>query len=423
VHETLSALAIGLLAFGLFSKRLENSSITGPLAFAAIGFVLATTGVLNLHHQHSLVHILAEVALVLVLFMDAARIDLGKLKKATTLPIRMLVAGIPLMIVMGSLIGLVLLPELGFWEIALIAAILAPTDAALGQSVVSSKAVPLKVRQALNVESGLNDGIALPVILIIACVASIEHGQQGSSYWIVFTSKQLVLGPLTGALIGIFGAKAMDWVVSRNLMSSSFEGIGAVSLAGLCYLIAEMIGGNGFIAAFVGGLSFGNSLRHQCKYLFEFGESEGQLLVLATFFVFGTALFPEVISILTWEIVLYAILSLVIARPVAIAISLVGTGTKSATVGFMGWFGPRGLASVLFVLLVLDESELINKNVITAVIFLTVAFSIVLHGISAAPASKRYGKYAERSGEFSEHTDMEEIPWRIKPSHSQRKLL
>ena len=203
MNELLMGLAGAFLVFGMLSKRLESSILTGPLAFTLIGLSLTELGWLKLHHQHEVVHVLAEVALVLVLFMDAARINLRKLRGATTLPARMLVLGIPLMVISGTLIGVLLFPSLSFWEVALIAAILAPTDAALGHAVVSTPAVPLKIRQALNVESGLNDGIALPVVLLFAALASMEQGAQGSSYWLAFTSKQLIFGPLVLSLIHI----------------------------------------------------------------------------------------------------------------------------------------------------------------------------------------------------------------------------
>ncbi len=420
--EMLLALAIGFLAFGLFSKRLERSIITGPLVFATLGFFLAQTGLSPLHGQHQAVHVLAELALVLVLFMDAARIDLSKLRHYAMLPLRMLLFGIPLMVLIGTLLGSALLPGLSWWEVALVAAILAPTDAALGQAVVSAPVVPLKIRQALNVESGLNDGIALPVILILACFASIEHGDLSTNYWVVFTTKQLLFGPLVGVALGIAGAKVIDWAVGRRWMAGSFEGLAALSLAGLCYLLAEVVGGNGFIAAFVGGMTFGNTLRHQCEYLFEFGESEGQLLVLVTFFIFGAALLPEVTSAISPNIVLYAVLSLLVARPLAIALSLVGTKTPGLSSLFLGWFGPRGLASVLFVLLVLEESQLAEANTVTAVIFVTVALSIVLHGISASPASQWYGRRVDHDDPAMAHAG-EEIPWRVKPTASPQSNL
>ena len=238
--------------------------------------------------------------------------------------------------------------------VALIAALLAPTDAALGQSVVSNKLVPERVRRGLTVESGLNDGMALPIILFFASLTG-EVADAGSRNWILFGAGQLILGPVVGIFVGGVGAKMMLFASDRGWTSDVFEGIAALTLAATAYLLAGEVGGNGFISAFVAGLTLGNVVKGRCKFLFEFTESEGQLLMWVSFFLLGLALLPEAIGHLTPAIFGLILLSLFIVRPAAIWISLLGTDASAPTRLFFGWFGPRGLATALFALLILPQ--------------------------------------------------------------------
>jgi len=290
--------------------------------------------------------------------------------------------------------------------------LLAPTDAALGQSVVSAKAVPLRIRQSINIESGLNDGIALPAVLLFAALAGAAHGGNEAGDWLRFGLMQVTLGPLAGAIIGYAGARLIDTAAERGWTTTASQGIGILSLAVLAYVLAEMIGGNGFISAFVAGVVFGNSIRHPCTFLFEFMESEGQLLMLITFLVFGAALLPEGLAHVDVTVVVYALLSLTAIRMIPIALSLLGSGIRMPTYLFLGWFGPRGLASILFVLLILEEAEIPHRDEIFSITVVTVALSVILHGISAAPLAKVYGRLAERMGECEEGKAVSDMPLR-----------
>ncbi len=347
---SLAIIAGGLLLFSLISGRLQGSIITAPLVFVVFGFVLGGGGLnmMAVDRGHSVIHFVAEITLILILFSDAARIDLTRLKRDHNLPVRMLAIGLPLAIVAGTVVAMVLFPSLFFWEAALLAALLAPTDAALGQAVVTASSVPIRIRQAINVESGLNDGIALPAVLLFAALASAESASSGAGEWIRFGVLQLTLGPLAGLAVGFAGARALDTAAERGWANQSFQGIGILSLAIFTYAAAEFIGGNGFIAAFVGGMVFGKTIRHPCTFLFDFMETEGQLLMLIAFLVFGAALLPEGLGHLNPTVVLYAVLSLTAIRMIPIALALIGSRVSLPTHLFLGWFGPRGLASILF---------------------------------------------------------------------------
>lgn len=414
---SIAIVAGGLLAYSLISGRLTGTIITAPLVFVLFGFVVGTggLGVTNVDTAHSAIHVVAEFTLILVLFSDAARIDLKQVRRDHNLPVRMLLIGLPLAIAVGTLVGMGLFPDLSVLEAALLAALLAPTDAALGQAVVSAKEVPVRIRQAINIESGLNDGIALPAVLLLAALAGVQEETAASSEWVRFGLLQVTLGPLVGVFMGYVGARLLDTAADRGWASMSFQGIGILSHAVLTYMIAELIGGNGFIAAFVGGMVFGNCLRHPCTFLFEFMETEGQLLMLITFIVFGAALLPEGLAHLNLTHFLYALLSLSVIRMLPIAISLIGAGVRVPTQMFLGWFGPRGLASILFVLLILEESEVPHKEEILSVTVITVALSVVMHGVTAAPLSRLYGRLAGRMGDCAENQDVVDLPLREGP--------
>ena len=411
---SLAVIVFGFLLYSLISGRLQGTVVTAPMVFIIFGFGVGTGGLnlANVDLEHSAIHLIAELTLILVLFTDAARIDLNHVRRDHDLPTRMLLIGLPLSILAGSYFATRLFPEFSFWEAALLAALLAPTDAALGQPVVAAKAVPVRIRQAVNIESGLNDGIALPAVLLFAALASTHQGATGASEWARFGLLQVTLGPLIGVLVGYVGARVLDEAVERGWTSSSFQGIGILSLAIFLYVVAEVVGGNGFIAAFVGGMVFGHTLRHPCTFLFEFMETEGQLLMLITFLVFGATLLPEGIANVSPSIVLYAVLSLTVIRMIPIAISLIGSGLSLPSHLFLGWFGPRGLASILFVLLILEESDVPHRAELLSTTVITVALSALLHGISAAPLASLYGRFAKRMGECQENRPAAELPLR-----------
>ena len=411
---SLAIIAGGLLLYALVSGRLEGTVITAPLVFIVFGFVVGGGGlaVANVDPGHSAIHFVAELTLILVLFTDAARIDLARVKRDHNLPVRMLLVGLPLTIVVGTLLAAQFFPEFTLWEAALLAALLAPTDAALGQSVVSAKAVPIRIRQSINVESGLNDGIALPAVLLLAALAGATQEATNAGEWVRFGLLQITLGPIVGIAIGFAGARLLDVAAERGWANNAFQGIGILSLAVFTYVVAELVGGNGFIAAFIGGMVFGNSLRHPCTFLFEFMETEGQLLMLITFLVFGAALLPEAMAHVNPTIVLYAVLSLTVIRMIPIALSLIGSGVRLPTQLFLGWFGPRGLASILFVLLILEKSDVPHRDELLVITVITVALSALLHGVTAAPLAKAYGRMAASMGECEENQPTTDLPLR-----------
>ena len=394
------AICIVTAAYSLVAKRLSTTIVTAPMVFICMGALLSVTGLIPTDVSRALLHPVAEVTLVILLFLDAAQIDLMALRERHIWPMRMLLIGLPLVIAFGTLIGLMVLPGWPLVAVTLVAAILAPTDAALGQAVVTNPDVPIRVRRALTVESGLNDGLALPAVLFFASVTAAT--MQTGGEWVVFGMKQIILGPLAGIVIGVAGGWALLQAKRLDTTSDVYEGVGALAMAGTAYLGAILIGGNGFIAAFVAGLAFGAIVKGACKFVYEFTESEGQLFAWASFLLLGAALVPDAIAHLTWPVFVLILTSLLILRPLAIWISLIGSGASSLTRLFFGWFGPRGLATALFALLVLEEfPQELGEDILNLAIN-AVWISALLHGVTAAPLAKWYGRKIAGMGDCPE---------------------
>ncbi|MDH3655636.1 MAG: sodium:proton antiporter [Myxococcales bacterium] len=405
-----------VFGFGLVSRRLAVSPLTPPLVFVGLGVAFGPWGLdwLRFDVEHGAMHVLAELTLILVLFGDAARIDLSALRRELGLPVRLLAIGMPLTILFGGLAAKWMFPELGWLEAAVLGAVLAPTDAALGQAVVSHHAVPTRVRQALNVESGLNDGIVLPVVLVLAALASMSaEVTRSASDWARFAAVQVTLGPLVGVAVAWLGNRLLKWSTAKGWIEPPFERLTGLALALLAFTCAEHVGGNGFIAAFVSGMMLGQLTRGRCQWLYDFLEAEGQLLMLLVFLAFGVSFAAPALETGSSRTVAYAVLSLTVIRMVPVAIAMVGTGLRFPTVLFIGWFGPRGLASILFGILVLDEADLPHEALIFDLVMLTVLFSVVAHGVSAAPLARRYAAMAADPEHCAEeHREVMEHPLR-----------
>lgn len=421
---TYTALAIAILAYGLVSGRAEGGVVTAPMAFVVFGFLSgqAVLRFVDVRLDDELVRVIAELALILILFSDASRIHMRDLVREHSIPIRLLGIGLPLTIVIGTVIAASMFGVLSFWEACLIAIVLAPTDAALGQAVVSNPAVPVRIRQALNVESGLNDGIALPFLLVALALATAgAEATPETGHWLVFAARQVILGPMAGLAIGYAGARLLRAADSRGWVSPVFIKLSALGVAMLAFGFAELVGGNGFIAAFCAGLMVGNVARRLCEKLYEFGEAEGQLLALITFGVFGAVMVPRALGQWTWSCLAYAVLSLTLVRFVSVALSLIGTRLRPGTVGFLGWFGPRGIASILYALLILGSFGLPHIDQVITAVTLTVLLSVFAHGFSAVPLAERYGRSmaSREDRDMPEMQAVSEMPLRM--GHARRR--
>jgi NhaP-type Na+/H+ or K+/H+ antiporter len=332
---------------------------------------------------------LAEATLAVVLFSDSSRINLRALRREASMPVRLLGVGLPLTIVLGALVALGLFPSFSVSDALILAVILAPTDAGLGSAVVTDTTLPQRVRQSLNVESGLNDGICVPLLLIVLATAS---GAGEAAHPAQVIGEEIGYGLIGGAVAGALAA----WIVivsgGRQLIEDAWRQIIPVAAAVLAYGIAGALGGSGFIAAFTAGGLFGLMARENSTAAMPFTEEAGALLDSITFLVFGAVLLGPALEHVSWQIALYAVLSLSIVRMLPVAISLAGTRARAPTVAFIGWFGPRGLASIVFAVVVEDTHQAHAGAILTAS-YLTVGLSVLAHGLSAAPLVSGYAAW------------------------------
>jgi sodium/hydrogen antiporter len=370
-----------LFLYSLASGRLQRTIVTAPIVFTVAGMLMfpALQGILTAGFTANAALHLAEVGLVMLLFTDASRADLNVLRSIGNLPARLLSTGMLLTIFLGAVAARLVFPRLSIWEAGILSAILAPTDAGLGQIIVNSPRVPMRIRQALNVEAGLNDGLSVPFMLFFIAIAAAKV-EGGAASLMEFIVEQLGFGALVGLAIGLTGGWLLGLARRKEWIAESFQQIGVVALPLLCLVASEMLGASMFIAAFVAGLAVQIRFKEADKHSVEFAEEWGQLLNLGVFFLFGMAAARDwpLFGMASW---LYALLSLTLVRMLPVAIALIGTRLSPPSVVFMGWFGPRGLASIVLGLVYLEqEMHLPGESTIRLAVMTTVVLSIFAHG-------------------------------------------
>lgn len=378
--------AVAVLAVTAVSGRLDRAWLTEPLLITAIGVGAGIWVIGPVDMESPLILMLFELTLALVLFSDASRIDMSRLREGYSWPVRMLAIGLPVGILVGTvLFGWILGVSLGV--ALLVGVILAPTDAALAEPVLVADVVPARIRQTLNVESGLNDGLVVPVLLIAIGVIDAGEGSgvAGAARLVV---SQIGLGILGGVVVGWLGARLIARGTASGWMNPLHQRIAAVVLALGCFAGVQLIGGSGFVATFIAGGLVSHLIRTQCEYLYEFVEEEGHTLVLVTLLIFGVGPAADLLQRgVPVEAMAVAFVSLLVVRPLAVGVSLTGQGLNTRTAAFLGWFGPRGLATIVFLLVAAQQLNSIDQIIIDTVT-LTVLASIVAHGVSAYPLSR-----------------------------------
>jgi NhaP-type Na+/H+ or K+/H+ antiporter len=399
-----------IFAWGTLSARLERFDVTAPITFVLAGVVLThgPLAPLGFAPSHETVKGLAEFTLVLVLFSDASRVGLRDLRSDMGLCVRLLGIGLPLTIGLGTLLALALFTGMNAWVALIVGAALAPTDAALGAGMMINPAVPVRIRRLINVESGLNDGIATPFVLVaVAGAGAAEHASGiGPGAAVV----ELVLGVLIGAVVGGVGGFVVQAARDRGWVAEGFAGSAVLALAVCAYACSLALHGNGFIAAFVGGLAFRAIGGQRGERLVPFVEEAGGLVSLLVWLAFGAVEVVPALQHLSWQTAVYAVLSLTVIRMAPVALSLVGSGLGRAAVAFVGWFGPRGLASVVFALIALED--LGQSTAAPAIIAVTVLLSVLVHGATADPLARRYGPRLAPADGAADQDRMPELPER-----------
>jgi NhaP-type Na+/H+ or K+/H+ antiporter len=393
--DGIAILLVVTVAYALLAGRLDRWSVSAPMVFVAAGWALGPheLSVLDLSIRSEVVLTFTEITLAALLFADATSVPLRAVEGDAGVPGRLLGVGLLLTIAAGTLLGAVLTPDLGLAGAALIAAVLAPTDAALGMAVVSDRAVPVRIRRALNIESGLNDGIATPFVTVfLAAVLSEEGVDQGS--WIASALASIGLAILVAVVVGGLGAWLLSAASRRGWTSGRSEQLAVLGLAALAYVGAVAVGGNGFVSAFSAGLVFG-AVGGPRREAIGFTEDASLFASFLVWVVFGASFVGPVLAG-SWDAraFVYALLSLTVVRMVPVAIALVGKRFAGRTIAFMGWFGPRGLASVVFTLLAIEElhGTPVDRSLFEIATW-TILLSVILHGITARPLAAAYGAW------------------------------
>lgn len=386
MYENLAILTAFVFLYSIVSGRLEQTSFSGATVFVAFGLLFGPLclGFLNLDVDKELLRTLAELTLALVLFTDASNADLAVLKKSFHIPNRLLLIALPLTILLGIGSGLVLFDGLTLFEIAILATMLAPTDAALGKAVVSDQSVPADIREGLNVESGLNDGICVPILFVFLAMAASAGGELVPMMAARLVAEEIGIGLAVGIGLTFVSSWLLNRFVEQKWLTETWQQLPVVSLAVTCFALAQSLGGSGFIASFAGGLLFGGITKRHKHDLLLAAEGTGDTMALITWVVFGSAVVGQTIGSFSWQIVLYALLSLTLVRMLPVFLCLTGIGLRSEEKLFIGWFGPRGLASIVFAIIVLNE-HLPGGTTIALTVTFTIILSILGHGLSAHP--------------------------------------
>ncbi len=386
--------AVGLLGYALVQKRLRTTMITGPMVFVLLG-VLASSDVFGIIEVSSsdatvgIVDVLFQGTLALVLFTDAAALNVSAWRKDADLPSRLLGIGLPLTIGFGAVTAAMLFTSLNFWEAAMIGAMIAPTDAALGAVVISNPRVPDRIRQALDVESGLNDGVSLPFLLVFMALAPEAEGTGVVETFV----GEIGIAVVVGIVVGASSAWLLVRASKAGWAGSAWSSIAVVAIAVVAFAVANPNGGSGFIATFVAGLIFGTMTRDKIKPPELLAADTALALVQVSFLMFGALVLLPALGNITWQVVVMVVLALTVARIIPVAIAMIGTGLTLPSILYMGWFGPRGLATVVYAALVVSGSQLQGISTIVTVAMVTVGVSVFAHGMTAYAGSQRYADW------------------------------
>jgi len=397
MYVTLAVLAVFVFLYSAVAGGVERTRISGPMVFTIVGLVVGPVGLgwLQPELDNQALRTLADITLALVLFIDAANADLGVVKRTLVIPRRMLILGLPLTIALGFGAGLVVFDQLSLFAVAILATMLAATDAALGKAVITNKAVPSRIREGLNVESGLNDGICVPILfLFIALALGADTGGSSAAFAIKLVAQEVGIGLVVGLGLTAVGARILKFCWNRGWITEIWLQLPVVALSLACFAVAQTLHGSGYVAAFVGGLLFGSyptSVKHG---LLVGAEGTAETLALVTWVMFGSAVVGQSLGFFSWQVVVYAVLSLTIVRMLPMFVSLTGSGESTTSKLFLGWFGPRGLASIVFAIIVLN-SGVEGGGVLAMTVVCTVTLSIFAHGLTANPLARVLGPRME----------------------------
>ena len=398
MYDNLMVLAIFGFLFSAVAGRVERSPVSGPMIFIFFGLLAGPVGLglIELDVAAVELRVVADLTLALVLFIDAANADLKTLRTHSVLPRRMLLIGLPLCIALGVWLGRLVFPGIPVFELCVLATMLAATDAALGKGVVTNPAVPARVREGLNVESGLNDGLAVPILFVFLALATgAARGDESTELALTLVAEEIGIGIAVAVVLVTIASFLVRYAGRQQWFTEIWMQIPVVALALACFATAQTLHGSGYIAAFVGGLLFGFLTKDDTHHLVLAGEGISELLAMFTWLVFSSVYMGQYWLTMTWDVVIYSLLSLTVIRMLPMMVALAGTGETFETKAFLAWFGPRGLATIVFAVIV-SAQNLSHESIILHVVVCTITLCVIAHGLTAnAWANRLARKLAE----------------------------
>lgn len=396
-------LTLLVLGYAVVSALVNRWYVAPALIFVGLGMLFGPFGfnLLAAGPGTEGYTLLAQLALTVILFNQAAKLDPGKAFRRGQVTFRLLVIGIPLTLVLGSLTAAVLLPVLPWWEAVCLAAIVAPTEVALIEALIEDHRVPERVRNALSVESGFYDGFALAVLLAALALASAQTDERPRD-WTWFVVRTELVSLVIGAAVGLLGAVVIAWSRRREWMNDTWAQLATLAVALICFEFGERVHASGFVAAFTGGLAFAVvARRSNTEVSNQVSDAAAQLLELLVFAMFGAFAVIDAWQHTSWRVVLFCAVALFGVRMVAVLVALIRTDLPAYSRLFIGWFGPRGIGTVVLALLVIERGEIQHPDVLAQAGVIAVTLSLVLHSITAPLGIRRYGAAGDKNHSVS----------------------
>lgn len=379
--DTVFVLTVLVLCYAVVSGLVKKWYTAPALIFALFGIVLGpfALNVIDGRTDTANFTVIAQLALTVILFNQAAELELGGVVRRRGVTFRLLVVGIPLALLLGTATALLVLPVMPLWEAVCLAAIVAPTEVALIDALLDDERIPERIRHALSTESGFYDGFALAAMLAALALAS-DKTEPDVGRWGLFLVRTELVSVVVGVAIGALGG----WVVARSRrrewMSDTWAQLATLAIALVCFGVGERLHGSGFVAAFAGGLAFAfMGRRTGVKPETQVSDAAGQLLELMVFAMFGGYAVIVGWRDADWRVVVFAVIALFVVRLVAVLVALIRSDLRAHERMFIGWFGPRGIGTLVLGLLMVQRGEIEQAPLITQVVAVTVTLSLVVH--------------------------------------------
>ncbi|KXF55422.1 hypothetical protein AXA44_37845 [Rhodococcus sp. SC4] len=384
--QSVFVLIVLVLCFSVVSGRLRRGYLSPAAVFVVVGVVLGADGLglVEVQADREGFRTVAELALTLILFTQASRLDLRTMLRQGAMARRLLGIGMPLTVVLGTVVALLLLPALPSWEAVCLAVIVAPAEAALVEALLVDPRIPRRIREGLSVESGLYDGFAVAALLTVLAIAS-QEAEPAPGEWAWFAFRTVHVSLAVGIVIGLVGGKAIAVARAHGWTTDSWAQLATLALAVLCFGAGEQFHGSGFATAFAGGLAYAaiKPGRGQDRAPTQVAGAASELLELVTFALFGAVVVVPAFRDADWRVLAFAIAAVTLVRLVSVLVAFTRSDVPAASVVFMGWFGPRGITTLVLGLIVLEEGVMQEPLLLTQAAVVTVVLSIVLHSVTA----------------------------------------